>query len=188
MAKHNAAVYGVIERIRFVHGDAFELAKTVVADAVFISPPWGGPRHGDRGAKPLFDPLKPTAELGRYSATLLLAWLAPCSSHALHALLSTYHLHLPVHCRQLANHSFMSISLCPLTSLTARGGFLSCCPGNVCHRLLPARVSIALFASASDPRHVDCLCLSDRGAEISDYSPNFMGGVVSRILCPVKSC
>jgi 23S rRNA G2445 N2-methylase RlmL len=73
MAEQNASVYGVRDKIRFVHGDAFELSKSVVADAVFVSPPWGGPRPDGAGRNSVFDPLRPTAELGRY---LLLACTA----------------------------------------------------------------------------------------------------------------
>ncbi|CAG9560977.1 unnamed protein product [Danaus chrysippus] len=45
MAKHNAAVYGVSDRIQFIVGDFFELAHTLTADMVFLSPPWGGPSY-----------------------------------------------------------------------------------------------------------------------------------------------
>ena len=43
LAKHNATVYGVADRICFVHGDFLELAPRMRADVVFLSPPWGGP-------------------------------------------------------------------------------------------------------------------------------------------------
>ena len=45
LAKHNAAVYGVDDRIEFVLGDFFHVAKDLKADAVFLSPPWGGPEY-----------------------------------------------------------------------------------------------------------------------------------------------
>lgn len=45
MAKHNAMIYGVIDRIDFIVGDFFQLASTLKADAVFLSPPWGGPQY-----------------------------------------------------------------------------------------------------------------------------------------------
>ena len=45
IAKHNAAVYGVEDRIEFVLGDFFHVAKDLRADAVFLSPPWGGPEY-----------------------------------------------------------------------------------------------------------------------------------------------
>lgn len=48
-AKHNAQIYGVLEKIEFIVGDFFELlnAKESIlkADAVFLSPPWGGPTY-----------------------------------------------------------------------------------------------------------------------------------------------
>lgn len=45
LARHNAAVYGVENRIEFIVGDFFQLAPTLKADVVFLSPPWGGPNY-----------------------------------------------------------------------------------------------------------------------------------------------
>ncbi|GLV34654.1 Trimethylguanosine synthase 1 [Carabus blaptoides fortunei] len=45
LAKHNAQVYGVADRIEFIVGDFFSLASTLKADVVFLSPPWGGPKY-----------------------------------------------------------------------------------------------------------------------------------------------
>ena len=45
MAKHNATIYGVADRIEFIVGDFFQLADTLKADVVFLSPPWGGPQY-----------------------------------------------------------------------------------------------------------------------------------------------
>lgn len=45
MARHNAAVYGVAERIDFIVGDYMCLAPSLKADIVFLSPPWGGPNY-----------------------------------------------------------------------------------------------------------------------------------------------
>lgn len=45
MAKHNAMIYGVADRIDFIVGDFFKLAPGLKADAVFLSPPWGGPQY-----------------------------------------------------------------------------------------------------------------------------------------------
>lgn len=44
-AKHNAAIYGVADRIDFIIGDSFILAPNLKADTVFLSPPWGGPNY-----------------------------------------------------------------------------------------------------------------------------------------------
>ncbi|KAJ6257087.1 Trimethylguanosine synthase [Drechslerella dactyloides] len=48
-ARHNAAVYGVAEKIEFVKADFFEYAKrwdgSDEVDVVFMSPPWGGPSY-----------------------------------------------------------------------------------------------------------------------------------------------
>lgn len=43
MARHNAELYGVADRIQFIIGDYFTLAPTLKADVIFLSPPWGGP-------------------------------------------------------------------------------------------------------------------------------------------------
>jgi RNA cap guanine-N2 methyltransferase len=43
MAKRNAEVYGVTDKIVFVLGDIFDLAPMLRVDVVFLSPPWGGP-------------------------------------------------------------------------------------------------------------------------------------------------
>ncbi|KAJ1966132.1 Trimethylguanosine synthase [Dipsacomyces acuminosporus] len=45
MARNNARVYGVDDRIEFILGDFYHLAPQIKADAVFLSPPWGGPDY-----------------------------------------------------------------------------------------------------------------------------------------------
>ena len=45
LAKHNAGIYGVADRIEFIVGDYQELASNLKADVVFLSPPWGGPSY-----------------------------------------------------------------------------------------------------------------------------------------------
>lgn len=45
MAKHNASVYGVTDKIEFIVGNYIDLADALIADAVFLSPPWGGPEY-----------------------------------------------------------------------------------------------------------------------------------------------
>ena len=52
IARNNARVYGVADRIDFVHGDFLALAPSLKADVVFLSPPWGGP---DYKAAQVFD-------------------------------------------------------------------------------------------------------------------------------------
>jgi trimethylguanosine synthase len=44
-ARHNAQVYGVQDNITFLLGDFLELSSQLKADAVFLSPPWGGPNY-----------------------------------------------------------------------------------------------------------------------------------------------
>jgi tRNA G10 N-methylase Trm11 len=45
VARHNAAIYGVADRIDFIQGDFFTLIPRLRADIVFLSPPWGGPSY-----------------------------------------------------------------------------------------------------------------------------------------------
>lgn len=52
LARNNAKVYGVSDRIDFVIGDYYALAPTLKADVVFLSPPWGGPLYKQ---KTIFD-------------------------------------------------------------------------------------------------------------------------------------
>jgi len=81
-ARHNAALYGVADRIDFVEGDALEVLARRRADLVFLSPPWGGPGYAshprgyfdvaadirvrtttaplDDGAAPRREPFEPT--------------------------------------------------------------------------------------------------------------------------------
>lgn len=45
LARNNAKVYGVEDRIEFIVGDFFEVMPHLKADVVFLSPPWGGPEY-----------------------------------------------------------------------------------------------------------------------------------------------
>ncbi|PIL24833.1 hypothetical protein GSI_12719 [Ganoderma sinense ZZ0214-1] len=51
LARHNAALYGVEDRIEFILADFFSFARTLKQrpgrkiDVVFMSPPWGGPSY-----------------------------------------------------------------------------------------------------------------------------------------------
>ncbi|KAI5644113.1 RNA cap guanine-N2 methyltransferase domain-containing protein [Phthorimaea operculella] len=67
MARHNATVYGVADRIEFIVGDFFELAPKLKADMVFLSPPWGGPKYSESyqyDIEAMLEP-KPASELMR---------------------------------------------------------------------------------------------------------------------------
>merc|ERR1712070_501129 len=49
-ASHNAEIYGVQDRIEFICDDFAHFAEVYQGqriDAVFLSPPWGGPAHLD---------------------------------------------------------------------------------------------------------------------------------------------
>ncbi|XP_074603312.1 trimethylguanosine synthase 1 [Brevipalpus obovatus] len=47
MAKHNAKIYGVQDRISFLVNDFFKLVDQIKCkiDLIFLSPPWGGPEY-----------------------------------------------------------------------------------------------------------------------------------------------
>ncbi|XP_053414389.1 trimethylguanosine synthase [Nycticebus coucang] len=45
LARNNAEVYGVADKIEFICGDFLQLASGLKADVVFLSPPWGGPDY-----------------------------------------------------------------------------------------------------------------------------------------------
>eukprot|EP01124_Arcella_intermedia_P027568 TRINITY_DN5426_c0_g1_i4.p1 TRINITY_DN5426_c0_g1~~TRINITY_DN5426_c0_g1_i4.p1 ORF type:complete len:183 (-),score=47.65 TRINITY_DN5426_c0_g1_i4:72-620(-) len=49
LAKHNAQVYGVQEKIHFLAGDFLKILEywRFRVDAVFLSPPWGGPAYSN---------------------------------------------------------------------------------------------------------------------------------------------
>ncbi|EDV23460.1 uncharacterized protein TRIADDRAFT_58107 [Trichoplax adhaerens] len=44
-ARHNAKIYNVEHKIEFIVGDFLQLAPSLKADVVFLSPPWGGPTY-----------------------------------------------------------------------------------------------------------------------------------------------
>ncbi len=45
MAKNNAKIYGVADKIEFVCGDFFHEAPRIKAEGVFVDPSWGGPDY-----------------------------------------------------------------------------------------------------------------------------------------------
>ncbi|KAF1383253.1 hypothetical protein PFLUV_G00129810 [Perca fluviatilis] len=45
LARHNAMVYSVADRIDFLQGDFLQLAPRLRGNVVFLSPPWGGPDY-----------------------------------------------------------------------------------------------------------------------------------------------
>jgi len=45
MARHNAEIYGVAEKIEFIVGDIFLIYKNLKADVLFMSSPWGVPGY-----------------------------------------------------------------------------------------------------------------------------------------------
>ncbi|CAN0195861.1 unnamed protein product [Lampetra fluviatilis] len=59
LARHNARVYGVDDRIEFIVGDFLALAPRLRADVVFLSPPWGGPTYLDAHAYDLDSMMTP---------------------------------------------------------------------------------------------------------------------------------
>lgn len=47
IARNNAKVYGVADRIEFICADFFDVCARLKADVIFFSPPWGGPAYLD---------------------------------------------------------------------------------------------------------------------------------------------
>lgn len=45
LARHNAQVYGVAERIEFVVGEFLAVARRLRGDVMYLSPPWGCPKY-----------------------------------------------------------------------------------------------------------------------------------------------
>ncbi|OMJ28004.1 Trimethylguanosine synthase, partial [Smittium culicis] len=41
IAKNNALIYNVADKIEFICADFFALAKSLKSDVVYLSPPWG---------------------------------------------------------------------------------------------------------------------------------------------------
>jgi SAM-dependent methyltransferase len=72
LARANAAVYGVADRVRFVHGDVVEQLPSLRADLLFLDPPWGAAwdrARTDLAALPLLAAALPLARAsGRFAA------------------------------------------------------------------------------------------------------------------------
>ena len=45
IAQHNAEIYGVVDKIEFIHGDVFEVASKIEFDCASFDPAWGGPDY-----------------------------------------------------------------------------------------------------------------------------------------------
>jgi len=57
LAKHNASIYGVDQKIEFIVGDFFEMENKIRGDVIVTSPPWGGPSYNRQST------IRPTAIL-----------------------------------------------------------------------------------------------------------------------------
>lgn len=55
MARNNARIYGVQDRIEFIVGDFFDISPTINSDAVNLDPPWGGPSYKSKATFSLHD-------------------------------------------------------------------------------------------------------------------------------------
>lgn len=58
LARHNAAVYGMADKIEFIVGDFLEVAPRLRGNVVFLSLPWGGPSYHQKWSFDLRD-MKP---------------------------------------------------------------------------------------------------------------------------------
>ncbi|KZC14704.1 Trimethylguanosine synthase [Dufourea novaeangliae] len=59
LARNNARIYGVDDRIEFIVGDFLQLAPKLFADVVFLSPPWGGPEYAKDETYDLINIMQP---------------------------------------------------------------------------------------------------------------------------------
>jgi len=66
MAQHNAALYGVRERIQFIGGDACERVPQLQAELLFIDPPWGDRYDKTRVTLADLPPCEKLLELARH--------------------------------------------------------------------------------------------------------------------------
>lgn len=48
MARHNAELFGVADRITLMHCDSLQLIPSIGADTAFLAPPWGRPEYARR--------------------------------------------------------------------------------------------------------------------------------------------
>lgn len=72
MAKHNAKLYGVADRIDFVGGDATLIVPSTKADLLFIDPPWGERYNKERV---ILQDLAPAEALLRSADHIPTCWL-----------------------------------------------------------------------------------------------------------------
>lgn len=61
-------MYGVEDRIEFIVGDFFQVSKKLIADVVFLSPPWGGPEYALSESFDLANILQPIGGQGLFDA------------------------------------------------------------------------------------------------------------------------
>ena len=73
MARHNARVYGVAHLIEFVVGDFLALAPRLRANAVFLSPPWGGVGYDAAARFDLETMMEPCAGSSIFEAALAIS-------------------------------------------------------------------------------------------------------------------
>ena len=72
MARHNAQIYGVADRIEFVCGDAREIVPKRKADLLFIDPPWGERYNKERVT---LDDLPPCRQIMKLAPHIPKIWL-----------------------------------------------------------------------------------------------------------------
>ena len=72
MARHNAGIYGVADRIRFIAGDARKTIPDLKADLLFLDPPWG--ERYDK-ARVTIDQLPPCNEVLKLAKEVPQKWI-----------------------------------------------------------------------------------------------------------------
>ena len=70
LARNNAKVYGVADRIEFIVGDFMSLVPSLQADVIFLSPPWGGPQYKNVDVYDIESIMQPIGGTTLYKACL----------------------------------------------------------------------------------------------------------------------
>lgn len=72
MARHNAGIYGVADRIKFISGDARLIMPDLESDLLFLDPPWGERYSKERVT---LDDLPPCSEVLELAKAIPRKWI-----------------------------------------------------------------------------------------------------------------
>jgi len=109
MAKLNATLYGVQDKIKFIVGDFFVLGNILQADIVVMSPPWGR-RYWRRTVFPLADLFQ--LDGGVENAMLIAKTIAPRVLLRLPTNVSILDVRIKIHDKFLSQSSLRHLCCC----------------------------------------------------------------------------